>query len=171
MTDCMHLEGQAAWFAIQVRPRHEKSVSGVLRAKGFTEFLPTYNVRNRWADRYKEVELPLFPRYTFCHFRPNLRARILETQGVSGVVGFGNVPAVIEDDEIQAIQAIVSSGLPAEPHSPLKIGREVRVCAGPLAGLTGTLTKFRSSERLVVTVTLLQRAVAVEVDRDWVIQV
>jgi len=156
------------WFAVHVRPRHEKSVSRGLNAKGYREFLPTYTTRSRWADRYKDVERPLFPGYLFCQFNPKQRLLILETPGVASIIGFGNRPVPVDEEEIRSVRAIVESGLPVAPHVPLKIGHRVRICAGPLNGLTGTLSKVRKTDRLVVTVGLLQRAVAVQIDRSWV---
>jgi transcription antitermination factor NusG len=157
-----------SWFAVRVKPRAEKSVSRALLAKGYREFLPTYTTRSRWADRYKRIERPLFPGYLFCRFDPKQRVRILETPGVASIIGFGNQPAPVDEEVIRGIHAIVASGLPVAPHLRLEVGRTVQLCAGPLSGLTGTLIKFRNIDRLVVTVELLHRSVAVEIDRSWI---
>src|SRR5438445_119504 len=82
------------------------------------------------------------------------------------LVGFGTVPAPIDASEIEAIQTVLLSGIPAEPHSFLREGEKVRVTRGPLEGVEGLLVKKRSEWRMIVSVTLLQRSIAVEIDRD-----
>ncbi len=104
------------WFAIQTRPRWEKNASILLEGKGYELFLPLYNCRRRWSDRIKEIELPLFPGYLFCRLSPQERILpLLTTPGVVGLVGIGRRPIPIPDHEIAAVQAIVKSGLPAQP--------------------------------------------------------
>ncbi len=164
----MNENDSTAWFALHVRPRHEKSVARTLHTKGYEEFLPLYRVKQRWSDRFKEVAKPLFPRYTFCRFDPNRRLPILQTPGVLEVVGFGQGPEPVDDPQIEAIQAIVKSGLPAQPIPSIQVGETVIVTEGPLRGLEGVLQRYRDLDRLVVSVTLLQRSVAVEIDRDWI---
>ena len=160
-----------AWFALQVKPRHEKSVSSALRMKGYEEFLPLYSAMHGWSDRYKEVKEPLFPGYIFCYFDPELRLPILQTGGVNAIVGFGAGPIAVNEQEIKAVRAIVESGLSAEPHPAIEVGDTVRLKEGPLCGLEGVLQRHRDSHRLVVSVTLLKRSVAVEIDRSWVDQI
>ena len=157
-----------AWFALHVKPRHEKSVAQTLRTKGYEEFLPLFTGKQRWSDRVKKVVKPLFPRYTFCRFDPNHRLPILKTPGVLEVVGFGRGPEPVDPPQIEAIRAIVESGLPAEPFPSIEVGEKVRVMEGPLRGLEGVLQRYRDLDRLIVSVTLLQRSVAVEIERDWI---
>ena len=164
----MSQQGREAWFALQVKPRHEKSVSLALERKGYEEFLPLYTAKHRWSDRYKEVEQPLFAGYTFCYFDPERRLPILQTAGVKGILGFGNGPIAVNEQEIEAIQAIVQSGLSTVPYPDIEVGETVRLKDGPLCGLEGVLKQYRDSDRLVVSVTLLKRSVAVEIDRAWV---
>ena len=159
------------WYALQVRPRFEKMIATNLLNKGYEGFLPLYRKRSRWSDRIKEVQLPLFSGYLFCRFDVNKRLPILKTPGVIQVVGIGKVPHPVEDSEIKALQSIVISGLQAEPRSYLNIGQKVRVEVGPLAGIEGILTAIKGSNRLIVSVSLLQRSVSVEIDESWVIPV
>jgi transcription antitermination factor NusG len=159
------------WYALRVRPRFEKMVASVLLLKGYEGFLPLYIRRSRWSDRIKNVELPLFPGYMFCRFDVNKRLPILVTPGVIQVVGIGKSPHPVDDDEIAALQSIVISGLQAEPRSYLNIGQRVRIELGPLAGVEGILTSTKGSSRLVVSVSLLQRSVSVEIDQSWAIPV
>ncbi len=156
------------WFALQVRPRHEKTAACALRSKGFEEFLPLCTAVRRWSDRTKELRTPLFPRYVFCHFDLRHKLSILTTPGVTSIVGVGKSPTPVADSEISALQAIVKSGLPAQSWPFLQVGQGVRIEDGPLASVEGILVNFKNHHRLVVSVTILQRSVAVEVDRLWV---
>jgi transcription antitermination factor NusG len=159
------------WFALRVRSHFENTVATVLGGKGYEWFLPQYKSRRAWSDRIKEIQLPLFPGYVFCRFDLEHRLPILTTAGVVGVVGIGKRPFPIDDAEISAIQAAVRSGLPSRPCPFLEIGQKVRVESGPLRGMEGILSEFKRQQRLVLSVTLLQRSIAVEVDSAWVIPV
>lgn len=156
------------WFALQVRARYENYVATLLGGKGYESFLPLYKCRRRWSDRIKEVELPLFPGYLFCRFNPHKRLPILLTPGVVLIVGIGRTPAPVDEEEIAAIQTVVKSGLPAQPWPFLQIGQRLRIDYGALCGLEGILLELKGHRRIVVSVTLLQRSVAVELDSDWV---
>lgn len=153
------------WFALQVRARSEKLSSDLLLNKHVETFLPTYLGRRRWSDRFKTVELPLFPGYVFCRCDPRERLPILKTPSVIQFVGLGKVPHPVADSELAAIRAIVESGIAAKPWPFLKAGSRVRIGEGPLAGIEGILVSEKGRDRLVVSVTLLQRSVATEVDR------
>ena len=160
--------GSRQWFALRVKSNCEKTVATLVRNKGFEEFLPLYKSCHRWSDRLKSAESPLFPGYTFCRIDPNFRLPILTIPGALHFIGIGKVPVPIEDSEIAAIQKAVRSGLPAEPWAYLKVGQLVRLDDGPLAGLEGILIETRKQYRVVVSVSLLQRSVAVEIERNWV---
>lgn len=156
------------WFALQVRTGHEKSVVERLKSKCQRYFLPLYKSRRRWSDRIKEIEMPLFPGYLFCGVDVTNRLPILTTPGVIRIVGIGGVPQPLEESEVAAIQSLVRSELPSQPWPFLEIGERVRIEHGPLRGIEGILLDFRGRHRLVVSVTVLQRSVAVEIDGAWV---
>jgi transcription antitermination factor NusG len=156
------------WFALQVRSRYENIVTAHLGGMGYESFLPLYLCRRRWSDRFKEIECPLFPGYVFCRFNALDRFPILIIPGVSLIVGMGKTPVPIDEAEIAAIQAAVKSGLPSQPWPFIQIGQRVRIEHGPLCGLEGMLLDFRGQHRLVLSVTLLQRSVAVQVEDAWV---
>ena len=156
------------WFALRVKPRFEKTVATIARNKGYQEFLPLYQCRRRWSDRFQSVELPLFPGYIFCQLNPEFRLPLLTIPGALHFIGIGRVPAPIDDEEIAALQTAMRSGLWAEPWPFLNVGQRVRLEEGPLAGLEGLLIEVRKKQRLIVSVTLLKRSVAVEIERDWV---
>jgi transcription antitermination factor NusG len=155
------------WYALRVKSRYEKTVATHLRGRGCESFLPLYKCRRPWSDRFKEIELPLFPGYVFCQFNLLNRLPILSVPGVVHVVGAGRTPIAIDETEIAAIHASVKSGLASQPWPFLQIGQKVRIEHGPLCGLDGILVGFKGHQRLVLSVTLLQRSVAVQVDEAW----
>ena len=152
------------WYALTVKPRHEKSASMALRNRGFEEFLPVYRSRRFWSDRIKEIELPLFAGYLFCRFSLGKRAAVLKTPSVTSIVGFGNVPTAIPDKEIGDLKRLAASGLPLQPWPFLKVGQRVRIIRGPVRGVEGIVLKTRDACRVIVSISLLQRSLAVEID-------
>jgi transcription antitermination factor NusG len=159
--------GPRHWFALRVASRAEKHVAAAIRNKGFEEFLPLYRVRNRWSDRIKSLELPLFPGYIFCRLDDRSRLPILTIPGALDFVGIGKVPAPIDDAEIAVIQTAMRSGLPTEPFAFLETGQRVRLEQGPLAGLEGILLELRNQCRVVVSIPLIRGSLGVEVQRSW----
>lgn len=154
------------WYALHVRTRFEKVVARNLRGKGYEEFLPLYKRTNRWSDRVKEIELPLFPGYVFCRFNPHDRLPILTVPGVNAVVGVGKNLMPVDESELDAVRAVLQSEAYCEPWPYLGVGQRVEVEHGPLAGTQGIVTLVKNSYRLVISVNMLQRSVAVEIDRD-----
>jgi transcription antitermination factor NusG len=159
------------WYALHVKTRHEHIVEKHLHARGCSCFLPRYTCRRRWSDRFKEIVLPLFPGYVFCQLDVSKRRPVVTTPGVTSIVGAGNVPIPIEEAEINAIQAVVNSGLRSEPWQFLRIGQRVAVNSGPLSGLEGILVDFGRRSQLVLSITLLQRSIAVHVENSSVMPI
>jgi transcription antitermination factor NusG len=156
------------WFALQVRTRWESSTAVLLSGKGYQTLLPTYQTKKRWNGSIRQLNAPLFPGYVFCQFDALNRLPILVTPGVIAVVGRGRVPVPVDDAEIAAIQTVVSSGLCAEPWPYLEIGQKIRIETEALYGLEGVLINFKGNHRIVVSVSLLRRSVALEIDRACV---
>lgn len=159
------------WFAVQTRTRYENFAAKQLNGRGYEVFLPFYQCKRRWSDRIQEFEVPLFPGYLFCRFNLLDRLPILTTPGVIQIVGIGKTPIPVDDEEVVALQTAVRTGVPRYPWPFLKVGQRVRVEAGPLCGFEGVLLNFKGRCRLVLSVSLLQRSVAVEVDSAWVTSV
>lgn len=157
-----------AWYALRVRSRHENVVAIHLHARGYESFVPVYRSERRGSERFSKPELPLFPGYVFSWFNPQNRLPILTVPGIVHIVGVGKIPIPVDETEIASLQAAVKSGLPRQPWPFMKIGQKVRIERGPLCGVEGILTGFRGHERLVLSVTLLQRSVAVQVEETWV---
>ncbi|MEN6536553.1 MAG: UpxY family transcription antiterminator [Bryobacteraceae bacterium] len=156
------------WYAISVKPNAESTVTSMLTAKGYETFLPAYRVRKQWSDRVKEMKRPLFPRYTFCRFDFRNRLPIVTTCGVVAVVGFGDEPAPVAESEIEAVRVLLDSGLPVSPWPFLREGQRVSVVRGPLTGAEGVFFRNKGDGRLVVTIDLLQRSIATEIDAGWI---
>lgn len=156
------------WYALRVKTRGEQLAASALAMRGYEVFLPQYRSRRRWSDRVKEVELPLFVGYLFCRLDVNRRLPVLTSPGVLQLVGTGKAFFPVDDQEIAALQSIIAARVTAEPWPFLKVGQRVRIDRGPLAGLQGLLVSMKKPYRLIVSVTLLQRSVAVEMDHDWV---
>src|ERR1051326_7383391 len=153
------------WYALQLRPRFEKIVALHLRNKGYEEYLPLYRSRRRWSDRLKEIELPLFSGYIFCKFDITDRLPVLVIPGVISIVSSGRVPLAVPDQEIEAVQNVVKSGLSYGPWPSLCAGERVRVRYGPLRGLEGTVVEVKNTYQLIISVTMLSRSVSVAIDR------
>ena len=166
----MHTCGESRrlpWFAVQVRSRHESTVAAFLRGKEYEWFLPTYRCRRRWSDRTKDLELPLFPGYLFCRFNPTDRLPILKIPGLVSIVGTAKKPVPVDDVEIAAVRTLVGSGLHRQPWPYVRVGQKVRIERGALCGLEGILQSFKGRHRIVLSVSLLQRSVATEIDSAW----
>jgi transcription antitermination factor NusG len=162
-TPCEH-----KWYALTVPYQHERQTEKALQSKGLDTLVPLYRSRRQWSDRMKDVDLPLFAGYVMCQFDLTDRIQVLDTPGVAKIVGFGGGPATLEDSEIAAIQRLLASKLPLAPWPYLNPGDRVRVDKGPMRGLEGTLLRTKDGLRLVIGVELLQRSIAVEVDREAV---
>jgi transcription antitermination factor NusG len=168
----LHRDGVApTWYAVQVWTGRERLSAGHLRQRGYEIFLPCYRERRRWSDRIKTVERPLFMGYVFC--RVDVQAaqkaeKIVTAPAVVRIVGDRHGPLPVPGDEIAAIRRIVETQLAAEPWTIPHVGERIRLEVGPLSGLEGTLVAIKNQHRLVVSIPLLQRAVAVEVEADWI---
>jgi len=159
--------GECAWYALTVGPRKERLTAQALRTRGFEDFLPLYSSRSQWSDRIRKIERPLFQGYVFCRFDPIERQAVLKTPDVVSIVGFGKTPEPVDETEIAALQAVCASGLDAMPYPTLATGSKVRLNDGPLKGLEGVFVEDKKT-RLILSLTLLQRSVVVEIDRAWV---
>jgi len=159
------------WYALTVPHQHERQTEKALRSKGLETLVPVYRSRRQWSDRVKDVDIPLFAGYVLCQFDVSNRIPVMETPGVAKIVGFGGMPAALEDGEILAIQQVVKSKLPLAPWPYMKAGDRVRVERGPIRGLEGTLLRTKDAVHLVISVDLLQRSIAVEVEREAVVPI
>ena len=155
---------QPHWYAAYTCAKHEKRVAVELGAREVEHFLPLYSSVRRWKDRRVQLELALFPGYVFVRLALSDRLRVLQIPSVVRLVGFGGLPTALPDEEMEILRKGLCQGLRAEPHPFLAVGRRVRISAGPFAGLEGVLKRKKSNLRVVVSLELIQRSVAVDVD-------
>lgn len=155
------------WYGLRTKSKHEHLAAKALEGQGYESYLPLQLRRRQWSDRVVESEQPLFPGYVFCRFDAQQRQPIVTTLGVVSVVAFGQGPVPIAESEIKAVQSLLRSGVAAQTCPFICEGERVRVNRGALEGLEGILLQNKNEWRVVISVTMLQRSVSVEVDREW----
>lgn len=159
---------QVPWLVIHTRSHHERKVAKQLADRAIPSLVPVYRSIRRWKDRRKELEMPLFPGYCFVQVDLMERLRILQVPGVVNFVSFQGRPAPVPEREMEAIRR-GSNGPNLQPHPYLRAGRRVRVQHGPMAGVEGFFVRWKDRTRIVISISLIQRSVAVEVDEADVI--
>ncbi len=152
------------WYAAYTCPNHEKRVRDQLEQRSVESFLPVYETLRRWKDRRMRLELPLFPGYVFVHLALRDRLRVLQTPSVVRLVGFGGHLAALPDQEIEALRHGLTREMRMEPYPYLKVGRRLRVRSGPLQGLEGILVRKKNASRFIISLDLIMRSVATEID-------
>jgi len=157
-----------SWFAVQTLSRHEKRVRAQLAERSVEHFLPTTRRINQWSDRKKEVEVPLFTGYCFARLSGADRLPVLRSQGVVRFVGCAGRPEPIPDEEIESLRKLLNTSSEFVGYPYLKEGMFVEVMRGPLQGVKGRLIREARSARLVLSITLIQRAIAIEINADHV---
>jgi transcription antitermination factor NusG len=160
------------WFVVTVKPQHEATVAEAFDRRDIEQFSPMYEScrPHKRADR-RAVSQPLFPGYVFCRFERSARTMVLQTPGVTSIVGFGGIAQPVPEEEVERVRAMVASGVPVLPHAYIEEGDRVRIEAGPLRGLEGTVMRTCDDYRLVVSVTFLRRSVSASVDRAFVVPI
>lgn len=157
-----------SWFVVHGKINRERSIGNNLATSGFEVFLPVCRVRRQWSDRIKESTTPLFPSYIFCRFDIHERLTVLKVPGVVSIVGMGKDPVPLTDDEVRNIRIMVDSGLSAYPWPYVKVGHAVTISKGPLRGLRAiVLDEDALRRRLIVSVELLNRSIAVDIAPEW----
>jgi transcription antitermination factor NusG len=152
------------WYALYTNPRHEKVVARQLKERCVENFLPLYRTWHRWKDRRKQVELALFPGYVFVRIEEQNKLQVLNTPGAVNLVSFNGKLAALPEPEIEALRNALGNEICAEPYPFLRVGRKVRVVRGPMAGAEGILARKKDKCRVVISVEVLMRSVALEID-------
>jgi transcription antitermination factor NusG len=152
------------WYAAYTSANHEKRVAEQLTVRSVEHFLPLYRSVRRWKDRRVELDMPLFPGYVFVRMAIRDRLQVLKIPGVATIVGFNGQPSALPDAEVEGLKKGLACGVRAEPYLFLTVGRRVRVKAGPLEGLEGIVIRRKNRLRLVISLDLIHRAAAVEVE-------
>jgi transcription antitermination factor NusG len=159
------------WYAAYTCANHEKQVAAQLDARSVEHFLPLYTSVRRWKDRRVQLDLPLFPGYVFVRLALRDRLRVVQIPSVVRLVGFNGLPAALPDEEMEILRSGLSERLRVEPHLFLTVGRRVRIFGGPFAGLEGILRRKKNNLRVVISLNLIQRSIAVDVDSMDVVSV
>lgn len=152
------------WFAAYTQPNHEKAVARQLTERAIPHYLPLYESVRQWKDRKTRLEMPLFPGYVFVQMHIQNRLKVIQVSSVIRLVGFGAEPAAIPEAELAAIRTCLDHNSRIEPHPVLQVGQRARITRGALAGIEGILQRRKGIARLVLSVGLIMRAVAVEVE-------
>jgi transcription antitermination factor NusG len=152
------------WYALRVRSNQESIAKAVLDEKGYCTFLPLYRSTRRWSDRTKIIQKPLFPGYLFCEFDVTQRAPVVTVRSIIQVVGFGQGPTPVDATELEQVRTAIGSGMSIEPWRHFDSGQLVQILEGPLTGLKGIFVRYQGANRIVLTLTLIQRSIAVELD-------
>lgn len=152
------------WYAAYTNPNHEKRVAMQLGQRSVEHFLPLYDSVRRWKDRRMKLQLPLFPGYVFVRLALRDRMQVLQVPSVVRLVGFNGAPAALAEEEIESLRCALIEGVRAEPHPFLRVGRRVRITAGPLAGREAILVRWKGDLRVVLSTELIQRSVLIHID-------
>lgn len=152
------------WFAVYVTSRHEKRIAQHFQVRRIEHFLPLYAAQRKWKDGSRPcISFPLFPNYLFVRITYSKRVSVLEVPGVLWIVGNGNESSSIPDGYMNFLRESLAAGK-IEPHPYLVTGKMVRIKSGALAGMQGVLVTKKNAFRVVVTLELIQRSMAVELD-------
>lgn len=162
--ECSQLTGDEQWYAAYTRPQHERSVADQAAKKGLEVLLPLAPVRRNWKKRVVHLPTPLFPGYVFVRMHLEDRLKVLSIPSAVRLVSFNGKAAAISSAEIDAIRMCITNGTDVQSHAFLGVGREVRIKSGALQGIKGIVVEQNSTTKLVVSIRLLQLALAVTVD-------
>jgi transcription antitermination factor NusG len=168
MPEMTMTDDKSKWYAIRVRSRCEKLAAAGLASRNVEVLSAVTAQRRVWIDRVRTVEMPLFPGYIFARFLASRRMEVERTAGIASIVQFSNECCAVDDEEINAIRVLLGSGLEVQRAPFLGVGKKVAVKHGPLAGARGIISEIKNRYRLVVSVSLLQRSVGVEIDEAMV---
>jgi transcription termination/antitermination protein NusG len=158
----------SCWYAAWTRSRQEKTAATMLATLGISHFLPLKSEFRQWSDRKQAVSVPLFNGYVFVRINPtnDNRLQILKTPGIVGLVGNQTGPLPIPDQQIEDIRTVLIKRADCTVHPLLEEGEQVRVVRGPLAGMEGRLIRSNSSSRLVISIEMIHKSLAVNVSRE-----
>jgi transcription termination/antitermination protein NusG len=156
------------WYAIYIRSHCEQLVCDQLAAKGFHIFLPKLDVWSQRAGKQHLISVPMFPGYLFLQHAIDKSSYVdvRKARGLVRILGeCWDKPSIVPDAEIEAIQTTLRASIPVMPHPYLRAGQRVRITQGSLRGVEGILIQSNPAKGLlIISVDLLQRSIAVEID-------
>ena len=154
-----------AWYLVYSKPQQERLALENLERQGYESYLPFIRSRRRRSGRYISVIEPMFPRYLFLHLSDETDnwGPIRSTIGVSKLVRFGDMPARVPDDLIDALKRREdASGVQNLPEPAFKAGEKVRIVEGPMAGYEGIFHAKTSQERVVILLEIVGQSTRVQ---------
>jgi len=156
------------WFAVWTRSRQEKVAAAMLGTLGVQHFLPLKSELRQWSDRKQTVHVPLFSGYLFVRMNPtrDSRLQVLKTPGIAGFVGNNTGPLPIPDQQIDDIRTVIIRRAECTVIPLLEEGDRVRVVRGPLTGVEGRLLQSNSTSRLLISIEMINKTLAVSVSRQ-----
>lgn len=160
------LVAEMRWYAVRTCSRHERVVAAQLKEQGVSTFLPLVTRIQRWSDRRKRVEFPLFGGYLFVHavICAQIRRTVLFTRGVAGFVSMRGEPVPVPDEEIDTVRKLLAKDVGCAAHPFLRIGDRVRVRGGSLDGLEGILVAHNGDSKLVISVAAIERSFSIRLE-------
>jgi len=161
------------WFAVWTRSRQEKVASAILEVVGVQHFLPLRSELRQWSDRKQMVTVPLFSGYLFVRVnqKADSRLQVLKAPGIVGFVGNSKGPLPIPDQQIENVRTVLARRIECTVLPNLEEGERVRVVRGPLAGIEGLLLRSNSTSRLLISIEVIHKTLAVSVSREDVVLV
>ena len=156
------------WIVVRSKPRSEKIAYAQLKEKGIEAYLPLLKERRKWSDRKKWVEFPLFSSYLFAKIEIKKSIFVLQTNGVSSLVKFGEVIAIVQDEVVNAIKLAIDGGYQLTPAEYFIAGNAVEVIEGPMRGVKGIVAQLKGKDRLVIKIDAIQQALSIDIDTRFI---
>ena len=156
------------WIVVRSKPRSEKIAYAQLKEKGIEAYLPLLKERRKWSDRKKWVEFPLFSSYLFAKIEIKNSIFVLQTNGVSSLVKFGEVIAIVQDEVVNAIKLAIDGGYQLTPAEYFIAGNAVEVIEGPMRGVKGIVVQLKGKDRLVIKIDAIQQALSIDIDTRFI---
>jgi transcription antitermination factor NusG len=157
-------DGKREWYAVYTMSRHEKRVAAHCERIAIEHFLPLYTWRRSWKNRTTvDLQMPLFPNYIFVQLSPDDHGPLMRLPGVLSTVGNAAGPVAIQDSEMEVLRRIMDCKA-IEPHAYITAGDKVRVKEGPLEGIVGVVLRKANGFRFIVTLDLIGKSVALDIE-------
>lgn len=150
------------WWAIHTRPRCEKKMDEWLRLAGCARYLPWRPSLRIYKSKRVTFEKPLFPGYAFGAFSPLGRQSVFRSEYAANIIPVADQETFLM--QMDAIRVALEAGAPLEDHPYIAAGQRVRITTGRFRGIEGIVTRLRNKARVCLSVDILQRSVALEVD-------
>ena len=140
------------WYVIYTKPKNEKKVADRLQFIGVEVYCPLVTVVKQWSDRKKKVQIPLFNSYVFVNIEDKERENVFQVQGVVRYLFWLGRPAVVRDEEIEALKEGLRETIVSYEVRGIKVGDLLPIPSGPFHGKEGIVKQIsKNSLQLVLT--------------------